>query len=356
MRIIDRYLSLNVSYPSIAIISLLSVIILITQSLKYVDLIVSYGTSGADFLYVTALLIPSLLSIIIPICFFIATIYSLNKLNSQRELNILKSVGIDNLSIGKPVLKVAIIITIFHLFLTLYLTPVINREFKSLTRDLKENYISFFIQEKVFNHPTKFLTIYIKNKISDTKFEDIFYQDSRSPDNPITLVAQRGELLKKDGEIYFNLIKGNRQELNNKGELAILFFDTMLVKLDFSKNSNNSRELTMQEKSFLDLIFPATKEHISQKIRMFAEATQRLTWPFYNLILAILAIITILDGEFNRAGKVRRLVHFTILSGVIVITHNSLINLGSNYIIAIILSYIFTFSIFGLLAYKLSKK
>ncbi len=356
MRIIDRYLGLNVSYPSVAIISLLSAIILITQSLKYVDLIVSYGTSGSDFLYVTALLIPSLLSIIIPICFFIAVIYSLAKLSSQRELNILKSVGIDNFSIGMPVLKVAVIITIFHLCLTLYFTPLINRKFKTLTKDLKENYITFFIQEKVFNHPTKFLTIYIRNKISDTNFEQIFYQDSRHPNNPITLIAEKGELTKKDDQIYFNLIEGNRQELNNKGELTTLFFNTMLVKLDFSKNPNNFRELTMQEKNFFELLFPKENVHTSQRIRMFAEATHRLTWPLYNLILSMLAIITILGGEFNRAGKRKRLFYFATIAGIVVIIHNSLISLGSTYFIGILLSYGFTLSIFGLLTYSLAKK
>lgn len=354
MKIIDAYLRKNTLYPAIAIISILSVIILVTQSLKYIDLIISYGTKSSDFLYVTLLLLPSLLFIIIPICLFIAVIYSVNKLNSHREINILKGVGISNFSISKPVLKIAIGIAIFHYFLSLYLMPIINHQFKNFTKDLKENYVIFFIQEKVFNHPTKFLTFYIKNKISDTKFEEIFYQDMRGL-NPITLVAKTGELIKKNDEIFLNLVDGNRQEINKKDELVVLNFDTLLVQLDFNKNSssNKNRIIQLQEKNILDLIFFDKNSSPSLKLRMVSEASNRLTWPLYNVILTMLALTALLRGEFSRSGKTKQIIICSIISGIIVIINNSLINLSATYDYVIILSYIFTFATMGLLVYTL---
>ena len=355
MKLIDGYLSKNILYPTIAIISILSVIILITQSLKYVDLIVSYGTNSLDFLYVTMLLLPSLLFIIIPICLFIAIIYSLNKLNSHRELNILKGVGLSNLSIAKPIIKIAILVAIFHYFLSLVILPSINHQFKEFTKDLKENYVVFFLQEKVFNHPTKFLTFYIKNKISDTKFEGIFYHDT-SKKNPVTLVAEKGELIKQDGKLFLNLIAGNRQELSDKGELSVLNFDTLLVQLDFNKNSNSARELAMQEKSLVQLLFPKKDVDKFLKTRMIAEASNRMTWPLYNITLSMLAVAVFLLGEFSRSGKTKRMIYFSSIAGIIVIIHNSLINLSATYPYVIILSYAFTFAILGGLIYILFYK
>lgn len=353
MKLLNKYITKNILFPTISIIGILSTIILITQSLKYVNLMVSHGIDGLDFLYVTALLLPSLLFIIIPICLFIAIIYSLNKLNAHREVNILKGVGIDNFSISKPILKISIFVTLLHLFISLYWMPIINHQFKELTKDLKENYITFFLQEKVFAHPTDYLTFYIKNKISTSKFEYVFYQDNSDANKPITLVADEGELVKNNNKMYLNLIKGNRQELNKNGELSVLYFDNLLVQLDFNKHLGSERANTIQETSLYNLIFPDKNLDVRTKNRMFAEATHRITWPLYNIILTMLAISALLYGEYKRSGKTKRIFIFSALAGLVVITNTGLINLGSTYSNVVYLSYIYTFGIFGVLIYFL---
>lgn len=353
MKLINNYITKNTILPTVSIIGILSLIILITQSLKYVDLMVSHGIDGLEFLYVTALLLPSLLFIITPICLFIAIIYSLNKLNAHREINILKCVGINDFSISKPILKIAIFISILHFFISLYWMPIINHQFKDLTKNLKENYITFFLQEKVFAHPTNYLTFYIKNKLSASKFEEVFYQDNRDEKKPITLIAKKGELIKKNNKIYLNLINGNRQELNQKGELVILYFDTLLVQLDFDKHLGSERVSSIQETSLYDLLFPDKILDNKTKNRMFAEATHRIIWPFYNIILTMLAIAALLYGEYNRSGKIKRIFIFSCIAGLIVITNTGLINLGATYSKVIVLSYLYTFGIFVGLIYFL---
>ena len=353
MKIINSYLSKNIFYSTISIIGILSLIILVTQALKYVDLMISHGINGLDFMYVTVLLLPSLLFIIIPICLFIAVIYSLNKLNSYRELNVLKGIGINNFSISKPILKIAIAITLFHYFISLYWMPVVNHQFKELTKYLKENYVTFFLQERVFSHPTDYLTFYIRNKIDNNKFEDIFYHDNRGG-TPTTIIAEKGELINKDNNMYFNLINGNRQEINNKGELAVLYFDTLLVLIDFDKHLSDSiRNSSIQERSLYELLFPNEDIEDYEKSRMLSEASHRIIWPFYNIILTMMAIAALLYGGYNRGGKNKRIMLFSLVSGVIVVINNSLIKVSAIYSGTIALSYIFTFSIFGILSYLL---
>lgn len=349
MKILDKYLSKSILHPTIAIIVILSLIILTTQSLKYIDLMISHGIDASDFLYVTILLLPSLLFIITPICLFIAVLYSLIKLNSQRELNIIKCFGVDLYSISKPALRIAIAVTIIHFFISLYWMPIVNHTFKELTKQLKGNYITFFLQEKVFSHPTEYISFYIKNKISSNKFEEVFYQDNRNEDKPITFVAKKGELVKKNNRIYLNLINGNRQEINDKGELSVLYFDTLLVQLDFESPAAGERNATIQELSLNKLFFP--DNHIDQKTRnrMLAEATNRLLWPCYNIILTMLAIIAILYGEYKRVGKNKRVAIFSGISAFLVILNTSLINIGANYPLVLVLSVALTFTILGLL-------
>ena len=354
MTLINNYLSRNILYPTLAIITILSAIILLTQSIKYIDLMVTHGISGLDFFYLTILLLPSLLFIIIPICVFIAIIYSLNKLTLHREINILKGIGLSNFSIAKPILKIVLSITILHYVIALYWMPVVNHQFKDLISNLKENYITFFLQEKVFAQPTKNLTLYIDSKTGSNKFNHIFYHDTSSEKgSTVTLVAETGELIKKDNKIFLNLKNGNRQDLNKDGELSVLHFENLLILLDFNKHSSKKRGLTLQERHLSELIFHDKNLYPEIKSKMIAEANNRITWPMFDFILTLLAIMALLSGEHNRSGKIKRIIYFSLLAGLIIIINIGLNSLSYNYTSMIFLSYIFIFGTCGLLIYLL---
>ncbi len=355
MKLVNSYLSRSIAHPTASIMIILSAIILLTQSLKYIDLVVTHGISSLDFLYLSILLLPSLLFVIIPICLFIAILYSLNKLNAHRELNILKGFGLSNFVIAKPVLKIALIVTLFHYFVALYWMPEVNHKFKDLMVHVKESYVSFFLQEKVFNHPSNDLTFYIKNKIGNNQFEHIFFQD-KNKGAPVTIIAKSGKIIKKNNQIFLNLTDGNRQELTKNGELNILNFDTLLWQLDSKNSSEGERSISIQEKHLPELLFNDLPKDSNLKKKMFAEANQRIILPFYNIILTLLAISALLQGEFNRSGKSKKIIMFSILAGASVIINTSLINLSSNYMGVIALSYLFTFFIFGTLIYFLFYK
>lgn len=355
MKLINSYLSKNIIYPVVSIIVMLSSIILITQSLKYINMMVSHGISGEDFIYLSSLLLPSLLFVIIPICLFIAVIYSLNKLGSYRELNILKGFGVSNLTLSKPILIIAIISMLFHYFISLYLMPVVNHEFKNLTNKLKDQYITFFLQEKVFSHPAENFTIYIEEKIGKNKFKNIFFQDT-TDDVPVTIIAEKGELINKDNKVFFNLVKGNRQEINKQGELITLYFDALLWRIRSNNYIDQYRRITIQEKSLLELLFPKESLDLSLKKKMLSEANHRIIWPIYNLILTMIALTALLCGEFSRSGKTKRIIIFSIIGAIVIIISNGLVSLSSNYTEVIIANYLFAFFMLSGLSYNLFYK
>jgi lipopolysaccharide export system permease protein len=341
MSIISKYLTKSLLYPVISVVTILSVIILVTQSLKYIDLVATHGINIEDFIQISFFLIPSLLFIIMPICLFIAIIYGLNKLNSHRELGIFSGVGLDNLQIAKPAIKIAVCAAILHYCISLYLMPIINNKFKNLTADLKSNYVSLFLQEKVFNHPTQYITFYINKKLGANQFEQILYQDERG-ENPVTIIAKRANLMQQGNKIYLKLENGSRQSFNNKKEFSVLYFDDLLLQIDFSKNSYFSRPRTIQEKHIIELIFPTDNPENKIRTKMLAEAEHRLIWPLYNIILTIIAINIFLKGEYKRSGKTYRIFLFSSMAAFIVIIHHGLINLSAQHWQLIIFDITFT--------------
>ena len=65
----------------------------ITQALRELDLLTGKGQTILVFLTVTGLSLPALVTVISPVALFIATIYTLNKLNSDSELIVMSAAG-----------------------------------------------------------------------------------------------------------------------------------------------------------------------------------------------------------------------------------------------------------------------
>src|ERR1700755_3538403 len=72
---------------------LMTSVIWLTQLPRLLDLVINRGQSAPTFLYLTSLLIPALLAIILPIAFFFGTLFTLSRLNSDSELVVMASAG-----------------------------------------------------------------------------------------------------------------------------------------------------------------------------------------------------------------------------------------------------------------------
>src|ERR1700729_639300 len=57
---------------------LMTCVILLTQSLRLLDLVINRGQSAPTFVYLTVLILPGLLVIILPISFFFGTLFPLS--------------------------------------------------------------------------------------------------------------------------------------------------------------------------------------------------------------------------------------------------------------------------------------
>src|SRR6185312_14686009 len=86
MNLIDRYLFRQLLGPALLATVAFSTVMLLAQSLTFLDLIVNQGQSAALFLKVTLLGLPSLVSMILPITIFVAALVALNRLQTEQEL------------------------------------------------------------------------------------------------------------------------------------------------------------------------------------------------------------------------------------------------------------------------------
>ena len=76
MRKLFFYILRQITGPFLLFTLILTLVVWMTQSLRMLDLVINRGQSAGIFLYLTMLILPSLLVVIAPIAFFGAALYA----------------------------------------------------------------------------------------------------------------------------------------------------------------------------------------------------------------------------------------------------------------------------------------
>ncbi|NDF12295.1 MAG: LPS export ABC transporter permease LptF [Proteobacteria bacterium] len=299
-----RYILFKIAGLFLLITLSLTFLVWLTQSLRFVDLIVNRGLGASTFLYLSTLLLPSLLSIVLPIALFISIAFVYSKLTMDSELIVLKSAGLSKIELIKPALYAGVVATIIGYTISLWLLPASYREFKDMQSFIRDNYISSLLQEGVFNNPVKGLTVYIREIHDDGALKGILVHDNRNMKRPVTMMAEGGQLVNAVGGPRFILANGNRQEISQEdGHLSLLYFERYALDIASYANTREYRWREPEERYLSELFWPEdnTSPNLLQKLR--AEGHQRLVWPLYNIVLCLIAVMIFVTGEFNRRGN-----------------------------------------------------
>ena len=107
----------------------LTCIVWLTQSLRFVEMIVNTGLSVTTFVSFTLLLLPSFLSLIGPISVFSAVMFTYTKMQNDSEIVILRASGMSPFEIGRPALLLASLVMMLGYLNSIYLMPASFREF-----------------------------------------------------------------------------------------------------------------------------------------------------------------------------------------------------------------------------------
>jgi lipopolysaccharide export system permease protein len=329
MKAYSRYIIKSLIIPICVITLTLTMVVWLTQSIRFIELIINRGLGFSTFLYLSLLMMPSLISIILPIALFITILYVYNKMIMSSELIVLEGAGLSKLALAKPAFIIGGSITLIGYFLTLYLLPASFREFKDMQAFIRDNYASVLLQEEVFNSPTPGLTVYIQERDENGMLKGIFVHDDRTLGKPVTMMAQVGKLIQTPTGLTFDLQFGNRQEIDQQqGQLSLLYFDHYSLDLSMFTKSKMNRWREPQER-YLNELFTPDKEHPNMSGKLEAEGHQRLTWPLFNLTLTLLALIAMFSGTFNRRGQWKRMLLATCIAVALII-----FSIGLNNIIA----------------------
>jgi lipopolysaccharide export system permease protein len=288
---IDRYIFRTIFAGFMLILINLTLVIWITQILRQVDLITNQGQTILVFLRITGLLIPILMLVIAPIAIVIAVSYALTKLNGDSELVVMNAAGISPRRAFRPVFVSCLMVAIFVAYISAYLSPRLQRQMSQDIAKVRTDVVSNIVRPGAFTSIDRGLIFHIREKRSDNQFEGVFIDDTRSPEERLTIVAEYGQIVQRDENAFLIMRDGNIQRRRPKErDPAIVVFDQYafdLTRLTPEQHVN----IGLREKYIWELAFPAADDPVMKQSpsQFRVEFHERLYAPLYPLAFGIIA-------------------------------------------------------------------
>ena len=303
-----KYIFLNILKPFLVISLVLTGIVWLSRSLKYIDLIINKGLSLSSYFWFVSLIAPKILALLLPLISFVAVIYTYQKLKGESELLVIETFGLSKLFLMIPAIIFGGIVALFLLLIEVYLSPNNYKTFKTFQSDLRSNFVMSTLEAGSFHNPIKGLTVYIDKSSKNGVVENILIHDTRSKEIESTILAKQGILNNFENKTKVIVFDGTRYVFNFKNKkTSILNFSKYEFQI-ITEKKETVRFKQVEERSIKELFYP--DKTITNKIKneFLVEAHKRLSSPILVIFMCALASFSILFGEFKRKILVSKII------------------------------------------------
>ncbi len=303
--LLDRYIIRHILIALLALTGGATALIWLTQSLRFISMIVQHGLSLLAFFHLTSLMLPSFINIILPITTFLVVLWLYQRLANDRELTILQTAGLSSLRLAYPGLLCALFATFISYSLSLWGAPLAYRHFHNYELEIRNKTAAFLLEEGVFTPISNSLTVYIHQRRSDNSFRGILIEDTRTPGSPVTILAEDGTTIPHGDTLELILHNGSRQVINqHTGQLTMLTF--ALDRLEFGTTHSHVSSPDVAEMPLQELFHPQGPLSPHYRKKLTIEGWTRLTNPLACLAYSMVGLICVLRSRFSRHGNITR--------------------------------------------------
>lgn len=293
----------------------------INKAVRLFDRLIGDGQPAWVILEFTALTLPGVIGVILPIAAFGAAVYVVNRLNSESELTVIQSTGYSPLRMARPVLVFGIIVAVMMSILAHLLIPRSLSQLRLRQDEVSRNITAKLLTEGEFLHPVAGITFYIREITPEGELKDVFLSDRRDPESTVTYTSSRAYLVKEDGGTRLVMVAGLAQNLRLSGN--------RLFTTHFEDFSYDISSLVKDDAIDLDKVAFASSLEMLRDPAAVATRTSsslgavlsqlhgRITSALLCIVAALVGFSTLLVGTYSRFGVWRQVVlAFGLLVGI----------------------------------------
>jgi len=319
LTIIDRYIAREILAAFLSVIFVLLIIVLGTEIVH----LLSWVTQG--FIPITAFL-PYLMNSLfefsvnlIPLSLLMGILLAFGRLYHDSEMTAFTSAGIGPIQMYRPLMLVAIPVTLLLFVLLMFVKPMIAHQRALIEAEVRSQVEMDTLMIGQFNHAHKsggVLFLESENK-ENKQIENVFFQQHNKGENNIDLAASTRSYYDEEGRRYMMMYDGTHYIGNaGKADFKIIkyrdygvYIDKKQVKAHLSEVTKNITELWSSTK-------PVER----------AELQWRITIPVATIIVAFMALP--LSHTNPRSGRYAKLA----LALILYLLYSNLLGVGYTWI------------------------
>lgn len=281
-----------------------------TQTLQRIDILIENGSGLLMFIWLSVLIIPSLLSVIIPFALFGAALYALHRLHTDSEIAVMFAAGVGRWRIAAPLLGMTVAAAGIVFWVNLDLMPHSYRLLKQEVADIRADFASSVLRAGQFTSLSDGFTVYVDQVSPGGQLTGLLINDYRDKEKGKVYMAQRGLLREtSSGPILF-LSNGNIQRIaKNTGEPDFVRFEETAVNISDFNNKRGELQLELTERYLSELFNPDLSNPWDRRNagELIAEGHNRLASPLYAFAYIFLALYALVGGAYSRRGYTIRI-------------------------------------------------
>lgn len=137
MRRLDRYILGQLIVTSGFFLLVFTGVIWLTQAVRLIDTVIASGQSALVFLTFSALVLPQVFVIVLPLSGIGAALYAINKLYTDSELIVMMTAGLNPLGLLRPVAMFGALVGAIMAVVLMVLVPITGTALADRTQAIR---------------------------------------------------------------------------------------------------------------------------------------------------------------------------------------------------------------------------
>ncbi|MBQ6736182.1 MAG: LptF/LptG family permease [Alphaproteobacteria bacterium] len=297
MKTIDKYFTRQLVGIFVMLLLILTGLAWMVQIMSMMKFLMNYGVKLSNFLGLTVMMVPFIISIIVPFVTFIAILFVYNKMIGDNEVVVIAASGTSPARIARPAIALAGILTVAHLVLNTWIVPATQAKFYDTQWNLRYGLAHLKLQEAAFTEMSHGLVVYV-DKVSGHDLSQVMLSDTRNDNSQMTIFARNGKLVTTMRGLSIVMTDGSLQATGNGNVIGT--FDSFDMDLSVTEKSGGSA-FKARRMPTIELIKSISQDMTPKQYKaVMTELCNRILGPLMNLVLAMLCVTILLRSSLLR--------------------------------------------------------
>src|SRR2546427_6730272 len=193
-RILDRYLVREILLPFVLGLAVLTFVLEIPVILREAESLIAKGVPWGIVARVLFLLLPSTLSITIPMALLLGILIGLGRLSADREFVALQACGVSIFRVMRPIVVLSLAACAATAHVMIVALPNANQTFRTITFNVIASKAESDIKPRVFFDQFPNRVLYVRDVPPSGGWRDVFLADATRSGETTAYFARQGRL------------------------------------------------------------------------------------------------------------------------------------------------------------------